>query len=143
MTAIDQKVILRALSWLWDHGNRQRFGGDMTKWSLWHKRPHNPISRHKVATEMKIEEERTEWKQNKWHETKKIRPKNKKDKQDPMKYIQSSNRSIKDKKTTNHDYQRQSDNGKNLGKSLKSSDLPKGLGVTRLELYLGREPREV
>ena len=35
MTGIDRKVFLRALSWLWDHGNRQRNGGDMTEWSLW------------------------------------------------------------------------------------------------------------
>ena len=35
MTGIDRKVFLRALSWLWDRGNRRRIGGDMTKWSLW------------------------------------------------------------------------------------------------------------
>jgi len=38
MTGIDRKVFLRALSWLWDRGNRRRFGGDMTEWSLWHLR---------------------------------------------------------------------------------------------------------
>jgi len=37
MTGIDWKVFLRALSWLWDRGNRRKFGEDMTKWSLWHK----------------------------------------------------------------------------------------------------------
>jgi len=31
----------------------------------------------------------------------------------------------------------------NLGKSLELSDLPKKLGVARLELYLGREPGKV
>ena len=31
----------------------------------------------------------------------------------------------------------------NLGESLKLLDLPKRLGVIRLKLYLGREPREV
>ena len=35
MTGINQKVFLRALSWFWDYGNRQRIGGDMTEWSLW------------------------------------------------------------------------------------------------------------
>ena len=37
MTGIYQKVFLRALSWLWDHGNRWRIGGDMTEWSLWQR----------------------------------------------------------------------------------------------------------
>ena len=32
---------------------------------------------------------------------------------------------------------------KNLGKSLKLLDPPKGLGVKRLELYLSRKPREI
>ena len=36
MTGINRKVFLRALSWLWDHGNRRRIDRDMTKWSLWH-----------------------------------------------------------------------------------------------------------
>ena len=36
VTGIDRKVFLRALSWLWDCGNRRRIGGDMTEWSLWH-----------------------------------------------------------------------------------------------------------
>jgi len=36
VTGIDRKVFLRALSWLWDRGNRRRFDGDMTEWSLWH-----------------------------------------------------------------------------------------------------------
>ena len=31
----------------------------------------------------------------------------------------------------------------NLGESLELLDLPKRLGVPRLELYLGREPRKV
>ena len=31
----------------------------------------------------------------------------------------------------------------NLGESLKLLDLPKRLGVARLELYLGREPGKV
>ena len=31
----------------------------------------------------------------------------------------------------------------NLGKSLELLDLPKRLGVIRLQLYLGREPRKV
>ena len=38
MTGIYQKVFLRALSWLWDRGNRRRNGGDMTEWSLWHSK---------------------------------------------------------------------------------------------------------
>jgi len=49
----------------------------------------------------------------------------------------------KRQKTTNHDHPRQNDNGNNLGESLKLSDPPKGLGVARLELYLGREPGKV
>ena len=49
----------------------------------------------------------------------------------------------KRQKTTNYDHLRQNDNGNNLGESLKLSDLPKGLGVARLELYLGREPGKV
>jgi len=60
-----------------------------------------------------------------------------------MKDIQSSNEDIKDKEDYNHNHPRQSDNGNNLGKSLKLLDLSKKLGVTRLELYLGREPRKV
>jgi len=47
VTSIDQKVFLRALSWLWDRGNRRRIDGDMTKWSLWQwyfaKWAHQPI----------------------------------------------------------------------------------------------------
>jgi len=36
VTGIDWKVFLRALSWPWYRGNRWRFDGDMTEWSLWH-----------------------------------------------------------------------------------------------------------
>ena len=39
MTGINQKVFLRALSWLWDRGNHQRIDGDMAKWSLWQDDP--------------------------------------------------------------------------------------------------------
>ena len=60
-----------------------------------------------------------------------------------MKDIQSSNKDIKDKEDYNYDHPRQSDNGNNLGKSLELSDLPKKLGVAKLELYLGREPGKV
>jgi len=60
-----------------------------------------------------------------------------------MKDLQSNNRNIKDNEDNNPDHQRQSDNGNNLGESLKSLDLPKRLGVKRLELYLGREPRKI
>jgi len=60
-----------------------------------------------------------------------------------MKDIQSNNKNTKDMKTANSDHQRQSDNGNNLGKSLKPLDLPKELGVARLELYLGWEPGEI
>ena len=58
-----------------------------------------------------------------------------------MKDIQSSNKNIKDNEDNKPWPPRQSGNGNNLGKSLKPSDPPKGLGVARLELYLGREPR--
>jgi len=60
-----------------------------------------------------------------------------------MKDLQSNNRNMKDNEDNNPDHQKQSDNGNNLGKSLKSLDLPKRLGVKRLELYLGREPGKV
>ena len=36
MTGIDWKVFWRALSSLWDRGNRRRIGEDMAEWSLWH-----------------------------------------------------------------------------------------------------------
>jgi len=40
-----------------------------------------------------------------------------------MKDLQSNNRNIKDNEDNNPDHQRQSDNGNNLGESLKSLDL--------------------
>ena len=36
VTGIDRKVFWRALSSLWDRGNRRRIGEDMAEWSLWH-----------------------------------------------------------------------------------------------------------
>ena len=63
--------------------------------------------------------------------------------QNPIKDIQNSNKNIKDNKDNKLWPPKTKQQWKQIGESLKPSDLPKGLGVTRLELYLGREPREV
>jgi len=60
-----------------------------------------------------------------------------------MKDIQSSNKNMKDNGDNKPWLPRQSNNRNNLGKSLELLDPPKRLGVARLELYLGREPRKV